>query len=103
MYHRHGVKRMRERHGISKKGAERELDRVLRNGQTVDSFSGPLRRWLIKTVAKSEDRTVVVHARKVYIFADSGELVTTWPIPAKFFKKERFREYEFPVEEVSEA
>jgi hypothetical protein len=106
---RHARERLTERAGINKRSVNREAERAHRLGLSVEHFSGKMRKYLhsisVKHQLKHEGEATVikVYGNNVYLFAGDSELITTWTVPPKYRIKKRYREYEFPVEEIEEG
>lgn len=83
---RHAVQRMRQRLGLNKRGAERELERALK-GLYVDECNGRLRKWL-DFIKEQHGGTAHyrVTATAVYVFEDNV-LVTVFLLPPEHVKR----------------
>lgn len=83
---KHAVKRMRERLGLNKRGAERELDRALK-GLHVDECNGKLRKWL-ENIRENHGGTAHyrVTPTAVYVF-QANVLVTVMLVPQEHAKR----------------
>ena len=83
---RHAVKRMRERLGLNKRSAERELERAMK-GLHLDECNGELRKWLeAKKKAHGGSAHYRVTPTAVYVL-EKNVLVTVLLVPPEHAKR----------------
>ena len=84
---RHSVQRIRERLGLSKKAAEREMERVIRDGMRIDDLSGSYRRYIdYMRHRHNETSDYITTPSGIFVFTN-GALVTVLPVPKEHSSK----------------
>lgn len=83
---RHGERRVRGRLGLPKRAVEAAAERAWAEGNPRRRFTGSIRRYLDRVAAREPNRALRVHGTALYIFDPAGNLVTAWPLPAKYAK-----------------
>lgn len=81
---KHAEKRIRKRLGINKRSAEANYASALKHGKRAKDFKGAFRKYL-DFWQKDYFSTAIVYDYAIY-FVKHGDLVTVWPVPAKFRK-----------------
>ncbi len=84
---RHGEQRIRERIGVSKKGAERQSELALERGISHGEMKGRLHKW-VTSVAMNEAQTrgkYHIYNNKLFIYK-SNALITVIPVPSNLHK-----------------
>lgn len=91
MLTRHGKIRVRERIGVGKKAAERNVALAKERGLPIEAFSGSLRKYLGACLVKDKAATeLYVYGQFVYLFTD-GVFLTVIPLNKRFAAKPRAR------------
>lgn len=83
---RHGEKRIRERIGVSKKGAERQAEMALERGLSHGQMKGSLHKWVTSVAMKEYRRgQYYIYNNKLFIYK-SSLLITVIPVPSNLHK-----------------
>lgn len=90
----HGVKRVEQRIGLSRKYTAEHIEHVLSAGWPMGFFKGgsSFKKYLNEKQRKHPTRTMLVYGHYVYVFSSDQYLITVLPIPTRFhqFLRERF-------------
>lgn len=102
---KHGKERSRKRLGIKAKAVNRNVARVALLGKTKEHFDGGLYRYLVKIESETGNRNtnerILIYGTHIYVMA-GNDLITMWAIPTRFLRRKPGREYDFPIEEVTD-
>ena len=85
----HGVDREKERCGMSKKKALRQVKLALERGKRVADFNGTREREYLEK-RESEHTYSIIYNQFCYIVSDDNVVITVFPVPRWFDKKKKY-------------
>lgn len=79
---RHGDRRARKRLGLPRKAVRRAAERALVAGKRADDLYGLLATYIADVKGRSATaEDVVLFGGNVFVFGESGVLITVFPLP----------------------
>lgn len=84
----HGLERAKERMGMNKKVATRQIQLAWERGKSAENFNSWERDFLSRE--KFRNRKVVAYNGYCYIFTLDGYCLTMYPLPEWFGKKKAY-------------
>ena len=84
----HSLKRAKQRIGINKKYAERQIRLARERGKRADQFKSLEKKYLSRTVY--EECEPIVYDGYCYLFSNEGNCITIYPLPNWFGKKKHY-------------
>lgn len=82
----HGVKRVEERIGISRKYYAEHIEHVLKTGrESVDFTPGSaFKKFLNRKLVAHPDKRLLIYGHYIYVFGNDNVLVTVLTVPPRF-------------------
>lgn len=85
---KHSIKRAKQRIGVNKRAAVRQIKLAWERGKRFSQFTSWERNFLNRAVY--HDSTPIAYNGYCYVFSEEGNCLTMYPLPSWFGKKKHF-------------
>lgn len=83
---KHGEKKLRKTGGVSKKNSKKMANKAFYLGTTREQTKGRLRKWVDSVYYNNTDSVLRLYTDKLFVFSDTGVLITIINIPQNLLK-----------------